>query len=233
MSDTEPLLSAASSPDGSSSDDDRRARPPGHSHHHHHARSIVQCTPEIAFGSPMAQYVRAQTTSSKKQWIYEILDGTRESEQVILDTADFALIPDIDANTEHTANWLAVFKDRSLRSLRDLQGRHVPMLRTARDLCVARIVEHTGLPREQVMCYFHYLPSVFQLHMHVCAPYGHYTTPDIFKIHPVDNVISNLQIDGSFYRKATITTVVVGKGDLHGVYARRAVRGRPRTEQWV
>jgi m7GpppX diphosphatase len=212
MSDSEPLLCDDNSPPSSADEGDtRRAR---------HYRSIVQCTPEIAFGSPMAQYVRTQTLSSKKQWIYEILDGTREGESVILDTPSFALIPDIDANTEHTANWLAVFKDRSLRSLRDLNGSHVQMLRTARDRCTNKIVEHTRLPREQVMCYFHYLPSVFQLHMHVCAPYGHYTTPDIFKIHPVDNVISNLLIDTDFYRKATITTVVVGRGDLHSVYRR-------------
>lgn len=181
-------------------------------------RSIFHCTPEIAFGARMQDYITAQTKSSKKQWVYDIIYGRREAEMKIAETADLILTPDIEANTEQTSNWLAVFKDTTLRTLRDLEGKHIPLLRRARKLCVRKMMQATGLQERQIMCYFHYLPSVFQLHLHVCAPYGQYTTPDFYKIHPIDNVISNLSIDSNFYKKATITTIVIGKGDLHAIY---------------
>lgn len=190
-------------------------------------RSIVHCTPATAFGAPMTEYVAAQTRSAKKQWIYEIIEGTREAADKILENEHFILTPDIEANTERTANWLAVFKDTSLHSIRSLDGRHVEILEEARDLCVAAMAARTGFRRHEIMCYFHYLPSVFQLHLHVCAPYGLYTTPDVYKVHPIDNVISNLRIDPQYYRRATITTVVVGKGELSNVYPRHRFRPPP------
>eukprot|EP00961_Rhodomonas_salina_P072100 967978-Rhodomonas_salina.1 len=82
------------------------------------------------------------------------------------------------------------------------------MLRECKEACTVKMKQLTGFQEQNIMCYFHYLPSVFQLHLHVCAPYGQYTTPDILKVHPIDNVISNLEIDADFYAKATLTTVV-------------------------
>ncbi len=189
-------------------------------------RRIVQCTPQVAFGAAMSEYIDAQTHSSRKQWIYEIIDGSREAGDKILDNDDFILTPDIEQNTASTANWLAVFKDRALYSIRDLRGAHVPMLERARDACVSAMVARTGFRRHEVMCYFNYLPSVFQLHLHVCAPYGLYTTQDAYKVHPIDNVISHLRIDPAFYEHATITTVVVGRGDLPAVYSAAPRRRR-------
>jgi hypothetical protein len=189
-------------------------------------RRIVLCTPDVAHGDAMRAYIDAQTRSSRKQWIYEIIEGTREAEDKVFENSDFILTPDIEQNTANTANWLAVFKDRSLHSIRDLHGAHIPMLERARDECVAAMASRTGFRRHEIMCYFHYLPSVFQLHLHVCAPYGLYTTQDAYKVHPIDNVISNLRIDPDFYARATITTVVVGRGDLPAVYTAHGRRRR-------
>lgn len=184
----------------------------------HMQRSIVQCTPQIAFGDSMQQYIEAQTQAAKKQWVYEIVEGEREVHSIIHQDADCVVVPDIDYNTSETANWLVIFKDTSLHSIRDLRGHHVELLQHVRDTALRLMQERLGFSETQVMCYFHYLPSVFQLHLHVCAPYGHYTTSDILKIQTIDSVISNLVIDPFFYEKATITTVIIGKGELNSIY---------------
>ena len=181
-------------------------------------RRIVHCTPQVAFGNAMRDYIDAQTRSSRKQWIYEIIEGVRETEEKVFENDDFILTPDIEQNTSTTANWLAIFKDRTLHSIRSLRGAHIPVLERTRDICVASMAARTGFRRHEIMCYFHYLPSVFQLHLHVCAPYGMYTTQDVYKVNPIDNVISNLRIDPLYYERATITTVVVGRGDLPTIY---------------
>jgi hypothetical protein len=222
-----PLVDSDSAPSSPEEDEqDPADSGPGPARERFTHRRIVHCSPDVAFGDAMREYIEAQTRSSRKQWIYEIIEGTRETEDKVWENSDFILTPDIEQNTASTANWLAIFKDRSLHSIRDLRGTHVPMLERARDECVAAMASRTGFRRHEIMCYFHYLPSVFQLHLHVCAPYGLYTTQDAYKVHPIDNVISNLRIDPDFYARATITTVVVGRGDLPAVYATHGRRRR-------
>jgi m7GpppX diphosphatase len=182
-------------------------------------RAVVTCSPEVAFGERMRAYIDTQRASPRKKWIYDIIDGTIEIEDRVADTEDVVLLPDTEApNSAEVTNWLAVFKDTSLHTLRDMRGKHIPLLKRVRDLCVEKICSHTGHTEKSVMVYLHYLPSVFQLHLHVCAPYGQYTTFDACKIQPVETVISNLEIDPDYYRKARITTALIGRGELAEIY---------------
>ncbi|EKX47560.1 hypothetical protein GUITHDRAFT_137339 [Guillardia theta CCMP2712] len=172
----------------------------------------------------MRTYVEEQVRCPRKQWIYEILEGTREKEAVLVETADMIFLPDTEArNDKDTVNWLAIIKDRSLRSLRDLRGEHADMLQRAQTTCVDYILNTRNFDKHDVMAYIHYLPSVFQLHIHFCAPYGSYTARDaIYKLHPLDNVISNLRIDSDYYRKAHISTVVTERA-LIDIYSKEEI----------
>jgi len=182
-------------------------------------RCVVTCTPQHAFSPAMDNYVEQQTNMPRKQWIYDVIEGRREQDNVLVENADMVFLPDTHAlNDGRTINWLAIVKDRSLKSLRDLDGGHVAMLKRIRLICTEHILAHTPWKRHNIMAYIHYLPSVFQLHIHFCAPYGSYTTLDVFKIHPLDNVISNLEIDHDFYKKASLSTVVVGNSELLSIY---------------
>lgn len=182
-------------------------------------RCIVTCTPQHAFSDAMLHYIENQINSPRKKWIYDIIDGLREQENVLLDTPEFVFLPDTHAiNDGHVYNWMAVVKDRSLWTLRNLTGDHVPLLKRVKLLCVEQIMLLTGWKKHNIMAYVHYLPSVFQLHIHFCAPYGSYTTVDVFKMQPLDMVIKNLEIDSDYYKKANLTTVVVGNSRLMQIY---------------
>lgn len=183
------------------------------------SRHVVTCTPGIAFGADMLNYIESQRNTPKKQWIFDIIAGKKEVSRRLLETPDYVLLPDTEApNDNSVVNLLAIFKDCSLHTMRNLRGEHIKMLEECRDQCMAKICECTDNKKSNIISYFHYLPSVFQLHLHFCAPYGHYTTQDICKIHPIDNVISNLKISGDYYAKAEISTVIIGNGDLAGLY---------------
>eukprot|EP00960_Hanusia_phi_P038760 753585-Hanusia_phi.AAC.3 len=185
----------------------------------YHERCVVNCTPSIAFGKPMQDYINGQVSSGKNRWIYEILDGNRENESILVETDDFVFLPDTHAiNNGRTYNWLAIVKDRSLRTLRDLDARHISMLRKMKMTCVDYIQSVTQHNAHNVMAYVHYLPSVYQLHVHFCAPYGCYTTIDPMKMYPLDSIISNLTIDGAYFKKANITTVIYGNVNLLNIY---------------
>jgi hypothetical protein len=210
----------------------------------------------------MQEYITKETQRSNKQWVGQVLDGTRESEAIQCRHRDFVLLPDTErankyggfhhnhnhANHHHgnthssgkarnergvatgsnyrdkkteysdktpprTLNWLAILTDARIRTMRDLCGEHIGMLETLRDVCLKRIHEVTGITSDEVMVYLHYHPSVYHLHVHFAYPYLQYNHRDVYRIHSLNNVISNLQIDGDFYQKAKIQ-VSLGKDSV-------------------
>jgi m7GpppX diphosphatase len=105
-------------------------------------------------------------------------------------------------------NWLAIAHDRDLRTLRDLRGKHVPMLKEMLEVCLQTVEKETGIRQEQVMAYVHYPPSVYQLHVHFSFPYGQYCHRDAYRVHNLASVINNLEIDPDYYLKATLHMAV-------------------------
>lgn len=96
--------------------------------------------------------------------------------------------------------YLVIFKDTALKTIRDLAGAHVPMLEHVRRAVRAWLDQHD--PGDYVM-YFHFMPSVFQLHLHVrrstcCRTH--------VRIQPIQNVIGNLRKTADHYRNALILT---------------------------
>lgn len=49
---------------------------------------------------------------------------------------DFMVVADLDDNNPCTANWLVLFKDLSLHTIRDLQGDHIALLKHVHDTVV-------------------------------------------------------------------------------------------------
>ena len=101
-------------------------------------------------------------------------------------------------------NWLGIATDPGLRSLRDVRGRHAPMLREMLEATRARISEETGVDPDEVMAYVHYPPSVYQLHVHFAYPYAQYNHRDVYRIHSVETVLANLALDPEYYAKASL-----------------------------
>lgn len=164
-------------------------------------RAVVHETPVLF--ARAAGYIASEI--QKKQWIYCVIGGQRESDAVRHDEPDFMVLPDADALNDGVSvvNWLVIFKDLGLRSMRDLRGGHLGLLRRVRETV------GTLFPAQGPMMYFHCPPSVWQLHLHVSAPCDVLrTTNDMQKVQFLDDVISNLEIDPDYYAKATLTYVL-------------------------
>jgi len=172
---------------------------------------VVHETPELLGRSEAF----IQNEIQKKQWIYGVISGDREWESVKFDTDEFMILPDVDAvNEGPILNWLVIFKDLDLRSVRDLRGRHLEMLRRVRDV-VGEV-----FPSTNCMTYFHCPPSVWQLHLHVSAPCDTLrTTNDMQKVLFLDDVISNLEIDHEYYGKVTMTYILPTTHELIRIYS--------------
>ena len=112
-------------------------------------------------------------------------------------------------------HWLALLTDTNLKTVRDLRGRHIPMLQQLNHLCCQKIQEETGIQLDQIMAYVHYPPSVYQLHIHFKHPVGPHVSHDTFRIHSLASIINNLKIDTEYYAKSLLQLPVYPCTELY------------------
>lgn len=145
-----------------------------------------------------------KTEIDKKTWPYKVIGGEAEAERVVHREKQFLIVPDVEEFT----HMLVLFTERRLQSIRNLRGRDLPLLRQV----AVMVREKLGSDK---MVYFHYPPSVWQLHLHVTsASDGLRTTNDMQKVHFLDDVIRNIELKTDYYAHATLTYVLPFYHDL-------------------
>lgn len=159
----------------------------------------------------------------KSKWVFNILEHKTESERIIYEDPDtsngFILLPDMkwDSRVINNLYALAICHRRGIRSIRDLDASHIPLLENIRDRSLQAIEDRFGIKRAQVRTYIHYQPTFYHLHVHVChikfQPPG---IPD--RNYPLNNVIENLKIDSDYYKKATLEFVLKQNEKLYDLY---------------
>ena len=151
---------------------------------------LVRETPE-AYAAYVRPYAAALRAGGRLNWVFNILDGRTEQEDVIYRTEPwgqlrhdgtdgdddakkqgFLLLPDLnwDRKTVEALHLLALVERRDLWSLRDLRKRHVPWLRAMRDRLVDATVQtyrQHSLEPDQLKLYVHYQPTYYHLHVHI------------------------------------------------------------------
>ncbi|KDO27019.1 hypothetical protein SPRG_07731 [Saprolegnia parasitica CBS 223.65] len=150
----------------------------------------------------------------KIQWVYNILDRTQEADKILLEdndpTTGFLLLPDTKwSRFTHMESLyvLALVLNKSIRSVRDLTGDHLPLLRNVRDQSLALIATKYGVERNSMRIFVHYQPSYYHFHIHfahIKVPFGIFTGKAIL----LDDIIYNLSQDAAYYQKATLSFVV-------------------------
>lgn len=112
-------------------------------------------------------------------------------------------------------NWLAIVADPSLRSVRDLRGKHAAMIERLYEECLAVIKKEFGVDKKDVMAFANYPPSVYKLHFHFCAPFFTSSAYDAFRMHPVSAIINNLKVCPDYYKLSTFYIPVHASSDLY------------------
>jgi m7GpppX diphosphatase len=171
---------------------------------------LIEETP-ADFTQITAPYVDA-LPPKKLQWLFDILDGKKEAERVLVADPDaqsgFVLVmhPTMQPEDDHhSAFYLGICHARGIRSLRDLNASHLPLLENMRDKGYAAIEQRHGLARVDLKVFFHYQPSFFHLHVHFRA-LGRAANPaDVGgREYLLEEVIDNITIASSYYMQRTI-----------------------------
>ncbi|ETL94480.1 hypothetical protein L917_07547 [Phytophthora nicotianae] len=147
-------------------------------------------------------------------WVYNILDHKSETERIIYEDTHhrngFVLLPDFkwsDPSKLESLYCLAIVHDRSLRSLRDLTGSHLKLLRNIRNASLEVLNEKFGVDPSSIRMYLHYQPTYYHLHVHfshVKMTQGTFSGKAVL----LEDVIYNLSVNSDHYKNATLSFVV-------------------------
>lgn len=170
-------------------------------------KELIVCSP-CSYASEDTQYfIRQRCLDGDKQWIYHLIECSDidavpdKEEKVYINKPEWMLCLDIHPGKD--TRYLVVFKDHSLKTIRNLDGSHLKMLweikRGVEDFLKAR---HENSWKDYNI-YFHYMPSVFQLHAHV----SNSSTPShVVRRHNINHVIRFIQSKPDHFKHALILT---------------------------
>ncbi|KAF5287297.1 hypothetical protein FQR65_LT02170 [Abscondita terminalis] len=162
------------------------------------------------------------------QWAYNILDHKSEADRIIFEDEDndtgFILLPDLkwDGKLE-TLYLLGLVRAHNIKSLRDLTGDHLPLIKNIKEKGTKAIFEKYGLDASQLRIYLHYQPSFYHLHVHFT--YLRHDAPGITaeRSHLLSNVISNIEIFPNYYQKVTLPFVVRESDNLFKKFEEKGI----------
>lgn len=124
---------------------------------------MVTETPAI-YANHVLPYLQSLRNAGKLNWVFNILEGRTEQEDVILRHSDptegFLLLPDLnwDRKTLTSLHLLGLVERRDLWSLRDLTKGHVSWLKHMRDaLITATTGCYPGVEADELKLYIHCL----------------------------------------------------------------------------
>lgn len=124
---------------------------------------MVTETPEI-YREYIRPYMSAKREQGRLNWVFNILEGRTEQEDVILRDAGhgpddgFLMLPDLnwDRKTIGSLHLLALVERKDIWSLRDLRKRHIFWLRYLRQRLLEGTVKmYPELEQDQIKLYVH------------------------------------------------------------------------------
>ena len=170
----------------------------------HEVRAVLE-TPEL-YQQITLPHIQSQQFSL--QWVQNILDHKSETERIVCDDEDpevgFVLLPDMkwDGIQLESLYMMAIARKNGIKSIRDLDQSHLPLLHNIKNKCLKVIEDKYGLKASQMRVYLHYQPSYYHLHIHFTSL--DYENTSIERNHLLDNVINNINIRGDYYQKSNL-----------------------------
>jgi hypothetical protein len=143
------------------------------------------------------------------QWIYDIIDKKTQTDRLLLDNDNFVLVTEMNMKMDDldTFHLLAFPKDKSIRSIRDLEYKHIPLLREMDKKCKKYISKEFKINKNEIETHFHYIPGVMLLHMHFELVNSKKIRRPL-REHSVVEVIENISIIPEYYKKIKIQVII-------------------------
>ncbi|XP_065668412.1 m7GpppX diphosphatase isoform X2 [Hydra vulgaris] len=166
--------------------------------------------------------------SMRVEWVYNILDHKSETERIIYEDSDpengFVLLPDIKWDGKQVENLYvcAIIHNRKIKSIRDLNEKHLPLLKNLLRKGLDEIVKKYGVSSDEIRSYFHYYPSYYHLHVHYNHLQADVGGTSAEKAHLLSDVIDNIEnISNDYYQRKTLTVLLREQDPLYSLLSEK------------
>lgn len=177
-------------------------------------------------------YITSQQFSL--EWIDNILAHKAEQDKIVYEDENketgFVMVPDLKWDGQlHTLKLLAL-PFQKVKSMRELNASHLPLLRNIRDAGIKCISEKYNIPASQLRIYLHYQPSYYYLHVHFS--YLMFESPGVHvdRAHLLSTVINNLELMPDYYTKCILSFLVFEGEPLCAKFREHGIIGEKKPE---
>jgi m7GpppX diphosphatase len=182
--------------------------------------ALVNETPEM-YQTVTEPFIASICEGNSLSWICNVVDAKKEVERLLVNHKDFVLNVDTkwrshpDALSTPRSEWyqhpatadlycLGIVKQSGLRTLRDLRGEHVPMLKAMMQEGTKAIQTIYGIESNQIRVFVHYQPQFYHFHVHFTRLENEVGC-SVERGHLVSDIVQNLGMDSDYYKKRTIS----------------------------
>lgn len=194
--------------------------------------TMVHETAEI-YEDVVHPYIKSIVEGNSLGWIQNIIEVKKEKERLLVNDPEFIINIDTkwrshpDPFKVPKEEWhghkcaedlycLGIVKAKGIATLRDLRGDHIPMLKSMQSQGYNAIERIYGVKADQIKCFVHYQPQFYHFHVHFTRLENEIGTT-VERAHLLTDVIQNLEMDGSYYEKRTITYKLKKFTPLHNL----------------
>lgn len=97
-----------------------------------------------------------------------------------------------------------IFRDKSLKSLRDIDGGSAPRVASAVAAALAFVRGEYGIPASALRAFFHYHPSYWRLHVHIAGPQAAPLDDGAGRAHLVEDVLEAARAHPEWWRERAL-----------------------------
>jgi m7GpppX diphosphatase len=160
-------------------------------------------------------YINAILNKNTK-WINNLLFNNTEKHLVLYKCTDYLITKDIHWKNNNNNFYILAFPIKNIKTIRDLSYNDIELLENIKKKSI-EIANMYGISNDKLYMFFHYHPSYYHLHLHVCV-IGHYALRIKYnKQYSLDDIIEKLKIDSNYWKNATLTFELLSTNKLYNL----------------
>ncbi|KAF7998131.1 hypothetical protein HCN44_009529 [Aphidius gifuensis] len=159
---------------------------------------MIEETPELYENVSLPKILKDSEQFSL-QWADRVIFNDPDEE------TGFVMTKDLKWNDELSTLYMLAITRKRIRSIRDLNASHLPLLRHIKEAGTKAIFDKYGVSKSQLRIYFHYQPSFYHLHVHFTTFAVENSGTLTERAHLLTTVIRNIELMPDYYQKAVLT----------------------------
>lgn len=151
------------------------------------------------------------------KWINDLLFKFSEESKILYRCNEFVICKDIIWTSNHPNEfYILAIPTMPLKTIRDLSQEHIPLLKNIKSK-VIEIANEYNLNANNLYMFFHYHPSYYHMHLHICIIDHHVLETKYHRNYLLDTVIQLLELNYDYWKNATLKFELLSTSKLYRI----------------